>query len=133
VKVWEKREYRDLDDSVTIGSRNIKVALKRLRKFAREGLPEHLDMDDTIRSTARNAGYLDLKMVPERHNAVKVLLFFDVGGSMDPHVHVCEELFRRVGKSSSTSSTSISITLSMRACGRTISAGCRKSPHLGCD
>ncbi|TDT41578.1 hypothetical protein DES49_1674 [Halospina denitrificans] len=93
VKVWEKREYRDLDDSVTIGSRNIKVALKRLRKFAREGAPEHLDMDDTIRSTARNGGYLDLKMVPERHNAVKVLLFFDVGGSMDPHVHVCEELF----------------------------------------
>ncbi|KAA8981857.1 VWA domain-containing protein [Halospina sp. K52047b] len=93
VKVWEKREYRDLDDSVTIGSRNIKVALKRLRKFAREGAPEHLDMDDTIRNTARNGGYLDLKMVPERHNAVKVLLFFDVGGSMDPHVKVCEELF----------------------------------------
>ena len=93
VKVWEKREYRDLDDSVTISSRNIKVALKRLRKFAREGAPEHLDMDDTIRNTARNGGYLDLKMVPERHNAVKVLLFFDVGGSMDPHVKVCEELF----------------------------------------
>lgn len=93
VKVWEKREYRDLDDSVTISSRNIKVALKRLRKFAREGAPEHLDMDDTIRNTARNGGYLDLKMVPERHNAVKVLLFFDVGGSMDPHVQVCEELF----------------------------------------
>lgn len=93
IKVWEKREYRDLDDSVTIGTRNIKVALKRLRRFAREGAREHLDMDDTIRSTARNAGYLDLKMVPERHNAVKVLLFFDVGGSMDPHVRVCEELF----------------------------------------
>ncbi|PAU80974.1 hypothetical protein CK501_05260 [Halovibrio salipaludis] len=93
VKVWEKREYRDLDDNVTISSRNIKVALKRLRKFAREGAPEHLDMDDTIRNTARNGGYLDLKMVPERHNAVKVLLFFDVGGSMDPHVKVCEELF----------------------------------------
>ncbi|XOZ34292.1 vWA domain-containing protein [Halomonadaceae bacterium KBTZ08] len=93
VKVWEKREYRDLDDSVTISSRNIKVALKRLRKFAREGAPEHLDMDDTIRNTARNGGYLDLRMVPERHNAVKVLLFFDVGGSMDPHVQVCEELF----------------------------------------
>ncbi|MFO7788670.1 MAG: VWA domain-containing protein [Halospina sp.] len=93
VKVWEKREYRDLDDSVTISSRNIKVALKRLRKFARQGAPEHLDMDDTIRNTARNGGYLDLKMVPERHNAVKVLLFFDVGGSMDPHVKVCEELF----------------------------------------
>lgn len=93
VKVWEKRNYRDLDDSVTIGSRNIKVALKRLRKFAREGAPEHLDLDSTIRHTARNAGYLDLRMVPERHNAVKVLLFFDVGGSMDPHVRVCEELF----------------------------------------
>ncbi|MGM0450554.1 MAG: vWA domain-containing protein [Pseudomonadota bacterium] len=93
IKVWEKREYRDLDDSVTISSRNIKVALKRLRKFAREGAAEHLDMDDTIRNTARNGGYLDLKMVPERHNAVKVLLFFDVGGSMDPHVKVCEELF----------------------------------------
>ncbi len=93
IKVWEKREYKDLDDSATIGSRNIKVALKRLRKFAREGAPEHLDMDDTIRSTARNGGYLDLKMVPERHNAVKVLLFFDVGGSMDPHVKTCEELF----------------------------------------
>ena len=93
IKVWEKRHYRDLDDSVTIGSRNIKVALKRLRKFAREGAPEHLDLDSTIRDTARNAGYLDLKMVPERHNAVKVLLFFDVGGSMDPHVRVCEELF----------------------------------------
>ena len=93
IKVWEKREYRDLDDSITIGTRNIKVALKRLRKFAREGAAEHLDLDDTIRSTARNAGYLDLKMVPERHNAVKVLLFFDVGGSMDPHVRVCEELF----------------------------------------
>ena len=93
IKVWEKREYKDLDDSATIGSRNIKVALKRLRKFAREGAPEHLDMDDTIRSTARNGGYLDLKMVPERHNAVKVLLFFDVGGSMDPHVRTCEELF----------------------------------------
>ncbi len=93
IKVWEKREYKDLDDSATIGSRNVKVALKRLRKFAREGAAEHLDMDDTIRSTARNGGYLDLKMVPERHNAVKVLLFFDVGGSMDPHVRTCEELF----------------------------------------
>ncbi|MEQ6884901.1 VWA domain-containing protein [Salicola sp. Rm-C-2C1-2] len=93
IKVWEKREYRDLDDSVAISSRNIKAALKRLRKFAREGAAEHLDLDDTIRDTARNGGYLDLKMVPERHNAVKVLLFFDVGGSMDPHVKVCEELF----------------------------------------
>ena len=93
VKIWEKRGYRDLDDSVTLGIRNIKVALRRLRKFARQGAADQLDLDDTIRSTARNAGYLDLKMVPEKHNAVKVLLFFDVGGSMDPHVRVCEELF----------------------------------------
>ena len=93
VKVWEKREFKDLDDSVTLGIRNIKVAMRRLRKFARQGAADQLDMDDTIRSTARNAGYLDLKMVPERHNAVKVLIFFDVGGSMDPHVRVCEELF----------------------------------------
>ncbi|WP_250658408.1 vWA domain-containing protein [Alkalimarinus coralli] len=93
VKVWEKRGYKDLDDSVTIGIRNIKMALRRLRKFARQGAVEELDLDDTIRSTARNAGYLDIKMVPERHNTVKVLLFLDVGGSMDPHIRVCEELF----------------------------------------
>lgn len=93
VKVWEKREYRNLDDTLELGTRNIKLALRRLRKFAREGAAEELDLDDTIRSTARNAGYLDIKMVPERHNAVKVLLFFDVGGSMDPHVRTCEELF----------------------------------------
>jgi uncharacterized protein with von Willebrand factor type A (vWA) domain len=93
VKVWDKREYRNYDDQVEIGIRNIKVALRRLRKFAREGSPDELDLDDTIRSTARNAGWLDLKMVPERHNAVKVLLFLDVGGSMDDHVKVCEELF----------------------------------------
>ncbi|MCP5161829.1 MAG: VWA domain-containing protein [Hahellaceae bacterium] len=93
VKVWEKRGFKDLDDSVTIGIRNIKVALRRLRKFAREGAAEELDLDGTIRGTARNAGYLDLHMVPERHNAVKVLLFLDVGGSMDPHIRVCEELF----------------------------------------
>lgn len=93
VKVWEKRGYKDLDGDVTLGIRNIKVALRRLRKFAREGAADQLDLDDTIRSTARNAGYLDLKMVPERHNAIKVLLFFDIGGSMDPHVKVCEELF----------------------------------------
>jgi len=93
VKVWDERQYRNLDDTVELGTRNIKVALKRLRKFAREGAAEELDLDDTIRSTARNAGWLDLKMVPERHNAVKVLLFLDVGGSMDDHVKVCEELF----------------------------------------
>jgi len=93
VKVWEKREFRNLDDSVELGTRNIKIALRRLRKFARSGAVEELDMPDTIRSTAKNAGLLDIKMVPERHNAVKVLLFFDVGGSMDPHVKTCEQLF----------------------------------------
>ena len=93
VKVWDRRNYRDLDDSVELGTRNLKLALRRLRKFARTGCDEELDMDDTISSTAKNAGLLDIKMVPERHNAVKVLLFFDVGGSMDPHVKTCEELF----------------------------------------
>ncbi|WP_420590642.1 vWA domain-containing protein [Bacterioplanoides sp.] len=93
IKVWEQRNYRDLDDSIDLGIRNVKVALRRLRKFARQGAAEELDMNDTIASTAKNAGFLDIKMVPERHNAVKVLLFFDVGGSMDPHVRVCEELF----------------------------------------
>ena len=93
VKVWDRREFRNLDDSVELGTRNIKVALKRLRKFAREGAAEELDLDDTIRSTAKNAGYLDIKMVRERHNSVKVLLFLDVGGSMEDYVRVCEELF----------------------------------------
>jgi uncharacterized protein len=93
VKVWEKRDFKNLDDSVELGTRNIKIALRRLRKFARTGAADELDMDDTISSTARNAGLLDIKMVPERHNAVKVLLFFDVGGSMDPYVKTCEELF----------------------------------------
>ncbi len=93
VKVWDRREFRNLDDTVELGTRNIKVALRRLRRFAREGATQELDLEGTIRSTARNAGYLDLKMVPERHNAVKVLLFLDVGGSMDDHVRVCEELF----------------------------------------
>ena len=93
VKVWDQRNYKDLDDSIELGIRNIKVALRRLRQFARQGAADQLDLDDTIRSTAQNAGYLDLKLVPERHNAVKVLLFFDVGGSMDDHVRVCEELF----------------------------------------
>ncbi len=96
VKVWEQRQYRNLDDSTELGSRNIKVALKRLRKFARQGAEEELDIDDTIRATARNAGLLDIRMVPERHNAVKVLMFFDIGGSMDPHIQMCEELFSAV-------------------------------------
>ena len=93
IKVWEKREYRNLDDSLELGTRNIKVALRRLRRFAREGAAEELDLDGTIAATARNAGWLDLMMRPERHNAVKVLLFLDVGGSMDDHVKACEELF----------------------------------------
>ncbi|HUN49097.1 MAG TPA: VWA domain-containing protein [Stellaceae bacterium] len=93
VKVWDKREFRNLDDSVELGTRNIKVALRRLRQFAREGAPTELDLDDTIRSTARNAGWLDLKLRPERHNAAKVLLFLDIGGSMDGHIRTCAELF----------------------------------------
>lgn len=93
VKVWEKRQFKDLDDSIELGTRNLKVALRKLRKFARSGAEEELDLDDTIASTARNAGLLDIKMVPERHNAIKVLIFFDVGGSMDPYVKICEELF----------------------------------------
>jgi len=93
VKVWDRRDYRNLDDTVELGTRNIKLALRQLRRFAREGAQEELDLYDTIRSTARNAGLLDIKMVPERHNAVKILLFLDVGGSMDPYVRICEELF----------------------------------------
>jgi uncharacterized protein with von Willebrand factor type A (vWA) domain len=93
VKVWDRREFKNLDGSVELGTRNIKVALRRLRHFAREGAPEVLDMPGTIRATANNAGYLDLKLVPKLHNKIKVLLFFDVGGSMDEHIKVCEELF----------------------------------------
>ncbi|MFZ9787698.1 MAG: vWA domain-containing protein [Burkholderiaceae bacterium] len=93
VKVWEQRMYRDYDDQVELGTRNIKIALRRLRKFAREGAEEELDLDDTIASTARNAGYLDIKMVPERHNTIKVLMLLDVGGTMDDHIKQTEELF----------------------------------------
>ncbi len=93
VKVWDKREYRNLDDSVVLGTRNIKVALRRLRKFAREGAPDELDLDGTIKSTAKNGGYIDIRMQPERRNTVKVLLLLDVGGSMDDHIRTCEELF----------------------------------------
>jgi uncharacterized protein with von Willebrand factor type A (vWA) domain len=93
VKVWDERSFRNLDDSVEINTRNVKIALRRLRRFAREGVPEELDLDATIAGTARNAGWLDLCLVPERRNRVKVLLFLDVGGSMDPHIPVCEELF----------------------------------------
>jgi uncharacterized protein with von Willebrand factor type A (vWA) domain len=93
VKVWDRREFANLDDSVELGTRNVKLALRRLRRFARQGAEEILDLDGTIESTARRAGLLDIRMVPERHNAVKVLLFLDVGGSMDEHVRICEELF----------------------------------------
>ncbi|MDO9707488.1 vWA domain-containing protein [Paracraurococcus lichenis] len=93
VKVWDKREFRDLDGDIEIGTRNMKLALRRLRRFARQGAATELDLPDTIRATANNAGTLDLKLVPERHNTVKVLLFLDIGGSMDDHVQVCAELF----------------------------------------
>ena len=93
VKVWEKREFRNLDDSVELGVRNIKVALRRLRRFARKGAATELDLDGTITGTARNGGWLDLQMRPARHNAIKVLLFLDIGGSMDDHIQTCEELF----------------------------------------
>ncbi|MGQ0559236.1 MAG: vWA domain-containing protein [Sphingosinicella sp.] len=92
IKVWDKREFRNLDSKVELGTRNIKIALRRLRRFAREGAAEELDLDRTIDGTARK-GWLDIAMRPERHNAVKLLLFLDVGGSMDPHVSLCEELF----------------------------------------
>ena len=92
VKVWDKREFRNLDDTVELGTRNIKVALKRLRRWARDGATDELDLDGTIRATAEH-GYLDVKTRPERRNAIKVLLFLDVGGSMDPHIKLVEELF----------------------------------------
>ncbi len=92
VKVWEKRDYRNLDGGVELGTRNIKLALRRLRRFARKGVPDEFDLDGTIDATAR-AGYLDIQMRPERRNTIKVLLFFDAGGSMDPFIRLCEELF----------------------------------------
>src|ERR1700740_1297392 len=92
VKVWDRREFRDLDGNVELGIRNIKIALRRLRKFARTGAPDELDLDTTIKETA-NHGYLDVHMRPERRNAVKVLVFFDIGGSMDSHIEQVEELF----------------------------------------
>ena len=113
-----------------LGTRNIKVAMRRLRKFARHRCADELDLDDTISSTARNAGLLDIKMVPERHNAVKVLLFLDVGGSMDPHVRVCEELFSAARRNSSIWNIFISITFSMRASGRTMCAGTNERTSL---
>ncbi len=96
VKVWDKRQFKNLDDQVEIGTRNMKMALRRLRSFARDGVATELDLSDTISSTARNAGLLDIKMVPERHNTVKVLILFDIGGSMDYHIETCEKLFSAV-------------------------------------
>jgi len=93
VKVWEQRAYKDYDDNLELGTRNIKVALRRLRRFAREGSELELDLGDTIQKTAANAGMLDIRMIPERHNKVKVLLLMDVGGTMDDHIHRVEELF----------------------------------------
>jgi uncharacterized protein with von Willebrand factor type A (vWA) domain len=93
VKVWDKREFRNFDQDRELGTRNIKLALKKLRKFARTGASEKLDINTTINSTAKNGGLLDVHMEPERHNAVKVLMFFDIGGSMDEYIHTCEELF----------------------------------------
>jgi uncharacterized protein with von Willebrand factor type A (vWA) domain len=93
VKVWDRREFRDLDDTVEINTRNMKMALRRLRRFAREGVATELDLPGTIRATAGNAGTLDLKLLPERRNTAKLLLFLDIGGSMDDHVRLCEELF----------------------------------------
>jgi uncharacterized protein len=93
VKVWDKREFANLDDKVELGTRNIKIALRRLRKFARQGAPDELALSDTIDATARSGGWLDIKMQPERRNVIKVLLLLDIGGSMDEHVKRCEELF----------------------------------------
>ena len=93
VKVWDKREFRNLDNTVNLGTREIKIAMRQLRRFAREGIADQLDIDNTIDCTAKNAGLLDLKMMPERHNSIKILLCLDVGGSMDDHVKICEEIF----------------------------------------
>jgi uncharacterized protein with von Willebrand factor type A (vWA) domain len=92
LKVWDKREFKDLDDKVELGTRNIKVALRRLRKFAREGAADEFDLDGTVKGTARK-GFLDIQMRPERRNSIKVLMFFDIGGSMDYHIKLAEELF----------------------------------------
>jgi len=96
IKVWDKRQFKNLDANVEIGTRNLKVALRKLRQFARSGTSDELDLDNTIAATARNAGYLDIKMKPIRHNTIKVLIFFDIGGSMDDHIKVCEQLFSAI-------------------------------------
>ncbi len=96
VKIWEKREFKNFSSDVELGTRNIKMALRKLRKFARTGASEELDVNETIGATAKNGGLLDIHMTPERHNAVKVLMFFDVGGSMDAYIQQCQELFSAV-------------------------------------
>jgi uncharacterized protein with von Willebrand factor type A (vWA) domain len=96
VKLWDKRDFRDLDGDIELGTRNMKLALRKLRRFARQGAATELDLNGTIQATAQNAGSLDLKMVPERHNAVKILLLLDVGGSMDDHVRISEQIFSAV-------------------------------------
>ncbi len=96
IKVWDKRQFKNLDTNVELGTRNLKIALRKLRQFARTGSSEELALDDTIAATARNAGYLDIKMKPERHNAIKLLMFFDIGGSMDDHIKISEQLFSAV-------------------------------------
>jgi uncharacterized protein with von Willebrand factor type A (vWA) domain len=132
VKVWDKREFKNLDDTVEIGTRNLKVALRRLRKWARDGAAEELDSTARSSSTAKQ-GYIDIVMRPERRNAVKLLMFLDIGGSMDPHVKACEELFSAARPSSRISSSSISTTASTRACGRTIAgAASARSRHGMC-
>jgi len=93
VKVWDKRQFRDLDNQVELGTRNLKLALRKLRQFARTGTREELNLSETIKATAKNGGYIDIRMQPIRHNSIKVLVFFDVGGSMDDHVKICEQLF----------------------------------------
>ena len=119
VKVWEQRDYRNLDDTVELGTRNIKIALRKLRRFAREGAADEFDIDSTIDSTARNAGLLDIKFVPERHNTLKILLFLDVGGSMEAHVKSARSFSRRRAASSSTSSIFTSTISSTNRSGRT--------------
>ena len=133
VKVWDRRDFRNLDDAIELGTRNIKLALRRLRQFAREGAAEELDLDGTVRSTAKNAGWLDLKLVPERHNAVKLLLFIDVGGSMEDHVRDLRGTVFGRPLRVQASDTSISTTAFTRRCGATRAAAMSSSWRYGAD
>ena len=121
-KVWDRREFRNFDDTVELGTRNIKVALKRLRRWVRAGAADELDLGGTIHATAEH-GYLDVQTRPERRNAVKLLMFFDVGGSMDDHIRIVEELFSPARAEFRHMDISISTIASTKACGRTIAAG----------